>query len=145
MSDLSREEYDEQSGAWAAMHMLSGSAPYEVAQRLGVHFRGRRGLQAMLARFCGTDELWRFQDPRGPDAKALLKPALATYCDKTGIAPGDPIRPGRQLLPLRQPKPKVAKPKPQLPPDTSEYGITKAEYLAALERLKAAKARRDAS
>ena len=99
----------------------------------------------MLARFCGTDELWQFRDPRGLNAKALLKSALATYCRTAGIAEGDAIRPGRPLCPPRQPKPKVAKPKPKLPPDTSEYGIAKAEYLAALERLKAAKARRDAS
>ena len=130
-------KYDEQSAAWAAMHMLSGSAPYHVARALGGY---RVGLRAKFARFCGVDDSWVFHDPRGIEAKKLLKPALAAYCQRAGIEPGQPIKPGRPLVPPREPKPRIAKPKP--PPDLSEYGIAKTEYLAALARLKAAKAKR---
>jgi hypothetical protein len=132
-------KYDDQAAAWAAMHLLSDTPPYKVAHALGGN---SAGLTAMMARFCGVEdsERWRLHALWRDEVKALLKPALAAYCDKAGIAPGDRLSPGRPLVPPRSPKPKVAKPIPL--PDTSEYGLAKGEYLKALERLKAAKARR---
>jgi hypothetical protein len=129
-------KYDEQSAAWAAMHMIYGTPPREIARALGGTVIG---LRSLFSRFCGIEDKWLFHDPRGIEAMKMLKPALAVYCEKAGIAPGDRIGPGRPLVPPRFSKPKPAKPPPA--PDTSEYGVAKAEYLEALARLKAAKNR----
>ena len=135
--------YDEQAAAYAASRVLANSVGDDA---IGLMEIGRslktntQGVISLIARFLKVDR-WDMRDWWSPEYQQMLSSALEAYRRERGLPPGSPINPGRPLLPEELP-PRPEKPKPpSAPPDLSEYGIAKAEYLAALERLKAAKAK----